>query len=74
MQQAMGWLRWTPEAFWGATLAEIDNATQGYLEDTRGHEPRGSKSGMWDELREIGDAAVRAEREAARQQEREGVH
>lgn len=73
MQQALGWLRWTPDAFWGATLAEIDNAIGGFLEEARGIEPRGAKSSIWDELREIGDEAVKAERAAARQQEKEAA-
>jgi hypothetical protein len=60
MQHALGWLRWTPDAFWGATLAEVDNAVVGYLE-TRGVQPRGAKAAMYDELLEIGRAAKRAE-------------
>lgn len=61
-QQALGWLRWTPDAFWSATLAEVDNAVQGYLEDTRGIEPRGSRDDLYDELKRIGDEAVAREK------------
>ena len=63
MQQACGWLRWTPDAFWGATLAEIHSATTGYLE-TRGVAPRDARADVYDELLEVGRAAIRAERKA----------
>lgn len=62
MQQACGWLRWTPDAFWGATLAEIHSAITGFLE-TRGVAPRDAKADMYDELMEVARAAQRAERE-----------
>lgn len=61
MQQAFGWLRWTPDAFWGATLAEIHSATIGYLE-TRGVAPRDAKADIYDELLEVARDAIRAER------------
>lgn len=62
MQQALGWLRWTPSEFWGATLAELQSAVTGYLE-TRGVTPRGAKADLYDELLEIGREAVRQERQ-----------
>jgi hypothetical protein len=39
MQQALGWLRWSPDQFWGSTLAELTAAVAGYLE-TRGVDPQ----------------------------------
>lgn len=63
LQQACGWLRWPPEAFWGATLAEVHSALTGYLE-SRGVRPAEDpgKAKMYDELLELGRAARREER------------
>jgi hypothetical protein len=40
MEQGLGWLRWTPDQFWEATLEEITRAIIGYAE-TRGVKPEG---------------------------------
>jgi hypothetical protein len=65
MQMALGWLRWTPDAFWGATMAELDNAIVGYME-TRGVKPRTARVAELDELLRLGREAVAAERRAAK--------
>jgi hypothetical protein len=67
MQQALGWLRWTPDAFWGATLAEIHSALTGYLE-TRGVTPPDSKRAMFDNLLAMAREAKAEERRAARKE------
>lgn len=67
MQQAMGWLRWPPDAFWGATLAEIHSAITGWLE-TRGVAPPDSKRAMYDELLDLAKKAKAEERRAARKE------
>jgi hypothetical protein len=40
MEQATGWLRWTPDAFWAATLAEVAAAVCGFVECRTGKNPR----------------------------------
>ena len=65
LQQACGWLRWPPEAFWGATLADVHSAITGYLE-SKGVKPVDSKAEMYDELLEMAREARRNERRQAR--------
>jgi hypothetical protein len=65
MQQAMGWLRWTPDAFWGATLADVHSGLTGFLE-TRGVAPPDAKREAYDEMLAVAREAKREERRAAR--------
>lgn len=63
MQMACGWLRWPPDAFWNATLADVNSAVTGYLE-TKVVSPPDSKAAMYDELLAVAKAARDAERAA----------
>lgn len=45
-----GWLRWTPDAFWRATLFEIFSAVDGYIE---AHSPAKPDIMSRDELEEL---------------------
>lgn len=63
MQQGIGWLRWTPETFWNATLAELYAGLAGLLEFEKDVEPRSAKSDMYDSLLDMALEAQRAERE-----------
>jgi hypothetical protein len=40
MEQGLGWLRWSVDEFWSATLEELTRAIIGYGE-TRGVKPQG---------------------------------
>lgn len=64
MQQACGWLRWPPDAFWGATLAEVHSALYGLLE-SKGVKQAG-QSEMYGELLDMAREARREERRADR--------
>lgn len=52
MEQALGWLRWTPEVFWDATLAELTAGILGYME-TRGAERPNAKASVYDDLQDF---------------------
>ena len=65
MQQACGWLRWPPEAFWNATLSDIHSALVGHLE-SKGVAPKGAKSEIYDELLDMARKARAEERKAER--------
>lgn len=61
----MGWLRWTPEAFWGATLAEVTAGLVGFAEAKTGrrssaHNP--TLEGLLDMARQARREEIRAER------------
>jgi hypothetical protein len=45
----LGWLRWTPDVFWNATLAEVTAGILGYLE-TRGVQRPNAKAPVYDAL------------------------
>jgi hypothetical protein len=49
MEQALGWLRWAPDVFWSATLAELTAGVVGYLE-TRGVQRPNAKAAVYDAL------------------------
>jgi hypothetical protein len=40
MEQATGWLRWSPAEFWVATLSEVCAGVVGYVESRTGKNPR----------------------------------
>ena len=65
MQQALGWLRWPPDAFWGATLAEIHSALTGYLE-SRGVKSPAVEAESWGDIIAMARAARAREIAAAR--------
>lgn len=58
-------MRWPPEAFWDATLADIHSAVVGYLE-SKGVQPKGAKSDMYDDLLAMAREARKQERAAER--------
>lgn len=62
----MGWLRWTPDAFWGATLAEVTAGVMGYLEAEKGQARPGAKAGVFDGLLDMARKARREEIRAER--------
>lgn len=63
-------MRWPPEAFWNATLADIHSAVTGYLE-SRGAKPAANdKAELYDELLELGREARRRERMDERERAR----
>lgn len=64
MEQALGWLGWTPDAFWGATLAEVTAGVMGYLE-TKGQARQSAKGDAYGALYEMALEARRAEIRAA---------
>lgn len=66
MEQGIGWLRWSPDDFWGATLAELTAGVMGYLE-TRGQKRPEPKAAQYDALLEMAAQARRAERRAERE-------
>lgn len=71
MQQAMGWLGWTPDVFWNCTLLELHEALTGLDEIERARagakpKPKTAKRTDLDRLRELGAKAIRDERRAAR--------
>lgn len=61
MEQALGWLRWTPDAFWDATLAEVTAGVIGYME-TRGQTRPNAKAKTFDGLLDMIRQAQREER------------
>ena len=63
MQQACGWLRWTPDAFWDATLSELWAAVEGLLEWERNVEPPNVRADAFDRLLAMAAAEKRAEQE-----------
>lgn len=63
MQQALGWLRWTPDQFWDATLSELFAAVAGLLEWERNVEPATERGVMFDRLLEMAEAERRRESE-----------
>lgn len=76
MQQAMGWLGWTPAVFWDATLAELHEALTGLEEIERARagakpKPPPVKANDLSRLRELGARAVREERRAARHERKQ---
>lgn len=59
--QACGWLRWTPETFWNATLDEVSAAVYGYAE-SRGALPKADEEAeKWERLYRLGREAMIAE-------------
>lgn len=64
MEQGLGWLRWSPEQFWGATLAELTAGACGFLEAKTGKSPRAEAQSWADAYAEV-LAARRAERDAS---------
>lgn len=61
----MGWLGWTPDAFWDATLAEVTAGVMGYLE-TKGQARPGAKANVYGDLFDMALKARRDEIRAAR--------
>jgi hypothetical protein len=73
MEQGLGWLRWSPDQFWNATLEEVSRGIMGYIE-TRGGKPEGRlplPDEDYDRL--IAMAQEEMEREAAEAREREAA-
>ena len=66
MEQALGWLRWTPEAFWGATLAEVTAGLVGFAEAKTGRRSSAHNPGMDSLL----DMARQARRDEIRAEQR----
>jgi hypothetical protein len=56
MEQALGWLRWPPAAFWGATLAEVCAGVCGFVESRTGKNPRQQSERMAALYREAREA------------------
>lgn len=76
MQQACGWLHWTPAVFWDATLLELHQALVGYVEIERakaGVKPAGDAltTAEVEEARELGRQAVLEERRLARHERKQ---
>lgn len=44
MEIGLGWLRWTPDAFWSATLGELLAAQAGFVESKTGKNPRAERA------------------------------
>lgn len=65
MEQACGWLRWTPEAFWNATMDEVDAAVRGFAESKGVKKPTAMDDGDMDDLIAHVKHAIREERRLA---------
>jgi len=63
MQQALGWLRWTPDTFWNATLSELWAGLTGLQEWEHGVEPAEARALRYDSLLAMATAERRAEKE-----------
>ena len=63
MQQACGWLGWTPSEFWESTLADLWTALEGLLEWERDVEPPNVRADAFDRLLAMAAAEKRAEQE-----------
>jgi hypothetical protein len=64
MQQGLGWLRWSVDQFWAATLDELTQAVIGYGE-TRGVRPEGALPLPEDTIDRLIAMVERAEAEEA---------
>lgn len=60
----MGWLGWTPDAFWNATLAEVTAGVMGFLE-AKGQARPSDKSDAYGGLFDMALKTRRAEIRAA---------